>query len=586
MSAAGAAPGGRGGPGRGGQGDGRGTGTGTLTRGDRLLGWVERTGNRLPEPFLLFVGLFVVIAAVSTLGAALGVSVTVPGSDDAVPVRGLLTGEGLTWLTTNLGANFIGFPPLLTVLTILLAVGVAERSGLLSAIIRLLFHSAPPWALPYVVGAVGVTSSVMSDTAFVIVPPLAAMVFRAAGRHPVAGLLGGFAAAGAGYSTSFVVTSLDALFAGITTAVAQVLPDPGAPVTAVSNYFYNVTSAAVLTVVTGLVITRVLEPRLERLGVPREQVEDEEDAGAVGAAVAADGSGPGAAPSPAAREGGGRPGRRSAVAGTEEEPGTDAEDPSAELTPRERRAVGAAVLAGLLAAAVMLVAVLVPDSPWRAEDGGYLPSSPLLDSIVFIVFVMFAVPGLVYGRVSGSLASGADVPRFMQGAIRDLAPFIALAFVLGNFIALFTWSGVGTWLAVEGAAGLEAIGLTGYPAVLCFVLLASVLNLFIISGSSLWTLMAAVFVPLFALLGFEPAFTQGAFRVGDSATQILTPLNPYMIVLLTMLRRYEPEAGLGSIISRMLPFTVFFWLAWVVVLTVFFLTGTPLGPGSGVRLPG
>jgi len=587
VSAAGAAPAGGGGAGRGGQGDG--TGAGALTRGDRVLGWVERTGNKLPEPFLLFVGLFVLIALVSTLGAVLGVSVTVPGSDDAVPVRGLLTGEGLTWLTTNLGANFINFPPLLTVLTILLAVGVAERSGLLSAIIRQMFHSAPPWALPYVVGAVGVTSSVMSDTAFVVVPPLAAMVFRAAGRHPVAGLLGGFAAVGAGYSTSFVVTSLDALFAGITNAVAQVLPDPGTTVNAISNYFYNLTSAVVLTVVTGLVITRVLEPRLERTGVPREQVEEEQEADAVGAAAAAGGSGPGAAPSPAAREGAGREGRRSAAEGAEEETGAGSGaapgDPSAPLTARERRAVRAAVVAGLLAAAVMLVAVLLPDSPWRGEDGGYLPESPLLDSIVFVVFVMFFVPGLVYGRVSGSLTTGADVPRFMQGAIRDLAPFIALAFVLGNFVALFTWSGVGTWLAVEGASGLESIGLTGYPAVLCFVLLASVLNLFIISGSSLWTLMAAVFVPLFALLGFEPAFTQGAFRVGDSATQILTPLNPYMIVLLTMLRRYEPEAGLGSIISRMLPFTVCFWLAWVAVLTLFFLTGTPLGPGSGVRLP-
>jgi aminobenzoyl-glutamate transport protein len=172
----------------------------------------------------------------------------------------------------------------------------------------------------------------------------------------------------------------------------------------------------------------------------------------------------------------------------------------------------------------------------------------------------------------------------MVGAVRDLAPFVALAFVLGNFIALFTWSGVGTWLAVSGAGALEDLGLTGYPVVLLFVLLASLLNLVIISGSSLWALMAAVFVPLFALLGFEPAFTQAAFRVGDSATQVLTPLNPYMIVLLTMLRRYEPQAGLGSIISRMLPFSVTFWLAWVAVLTLFYVTGTPLGPGAGIRL--
>jgi aminobenzoyl-glutamate transport protein len=529
---------------------------GPAGRGDRFLGWVERTGNKLPDPFVLFLGLFVLVALVSTAAALADVQVTVPGADEPVVVRGLLTGEGLTWLTTNLGANFIGFPPLLTVLTILLAVGVAERSGLLGAVVRLAFHSAPPWALPYVVGVVGVTASVMSDTAFVVVPPLAAMVFRAAGRHPVAGLLGGFAAAGAGYSTNFLVTSLDALFAGITNATAAVLPDPGTTVTPISNLFFNVVSAAVLSVVTGLVISRVLEPRLERLGVPRERQAEEVDEGVVG------GAGEAAADTP-----------------VDVEEGQD-------LTPEERRACRHAGVAALVTAVVMLVAVLLPGSPWRGEGGGYLPESPLLDSVVFIVFTMFLVPGLVYGRSIGTLRTGADVPRFMVGAVRDLAPFVALAFVLGNFIALFTWSGVGTWLAVSGAEGLEAIGLTGYPVVLLFVLLASLLNLIIISGSSLWALMAAVFVPLFALLGFEPAFTQAAFRVGDSATQVLTPLNPYMIVLLTMLRRYEPQAGLGSIISRMLPFSVTFWLAWVAVLTLFYVTGTPLGPGAGIRLDG
>ncbi|ROP43771.1 AbgT family transporter [Pseudokineococcus lusitanus] len=528
---------------------------GPAGRSDRFLGWVERTGNRLPDPFVLFLGLFVLVALVSTAAALADVQVTVPGADEPVVVRGLFTGEGLTWLTTNLGANFIGFPPLLTVLTILLAVGVAERSGLLGAVVRLAFHSAPPWALPYVVGVVGVTASVMSDTAFVVVPPLAAMVFRAAGRHPVAGLLGGFAAAGAGYSTNFLVTSLDALFAGITNATAAVLPDPGTTVTPVSNLFFNVVSAAVLSVITGLVITRVLEPRLERIGVPRERQAEEADEGVVGGA-----------------------------GGAEDAP-VDVEE-GQDLTPEERRSVRRAGVAALVTAVVMLVAVLLPGSPWRGEGGGYLPESPLLDSVVFIVFTMFLVPGLVYGRSVGTLRTGADVPRFMVGAVRDLAPFVALAFVLGNFIALFTWSGVGTWLAVSGAGALEDLGLTGYPVVLLFVLLASLLNLVIISGSSLWALMAAVFVPLFALLGFEPAFTQAAFRVGDSATQVLTPLNPYMIVLLTMLRRYEPQAGLGSIISRMLPFSVTFWLAWVAVLTLFYVTGTPLGPGAGIRLDG
>lgn len=241
-------------------------------------------------------------------------------------------------------------------------------------------------------------------------------------------------------------------------------------------------------------------------------------------------------------------------------------------------------MSGLLLAVLLTVAFVLPDSPWRNEEGGFLPTSPLLNSITFIVFILFIVPGLVYGMVVGTVASGKDVPKLMGQALNDMMSFLVLAFILGQFIALFNWSGLGSWIAVAGAEGLEAINMTGYPAILLFILLASVLNLFIISGSSLWTLMAAVFVPMFALLGFEPAFSQAAFRVGDSATQILTPLNPYMIVLLTMLRKYEPEAGFGTIIARMIPFSVVFWLSWAIILSVFFFADLPLGPGNGIMI--
>ncbi len=520
------------------------------TRGslsDRLLGSIERVGNKLPDPFMLFLILFLVVAVVSTAMAAANVVVTVPGATEETVIKGFFTAEGMSWFTTTLGTNYLGFPPLATVLPILLAVGVAEKSGLLSALIRKVFGSAPRWALPYAVGFVGVTGSIMSDAAFVVIPPLAALVFKAAGRHPVAGLLGGFAAAGAGYSTSMLVTSLDALFAGITTAVTETLPNPGSPVNPLSNYFFNVASSIVLIVLAGFIIDKILEPRLRRQDVPTEETADDEDGSAA------------VAPVPAL---------------------------SSTLTAAERRGVLWAVVAGAVVAALILTGALLPDSPWRNEDGGYLPKSPLLSSIVFIVFIMFTVPGLVYGKITGSIASGGDVPRVMGASIKDMSGFLVLAFILGQFIALFNWSGIGNWLAVAGASGLESIGLTGYPAIIGFILLASLLNLFIISGSAMWTLMASVFVPMFALLGFEPAFIQGAFRVGDSATQILTPLNPYMIVLLTMLRKYEPSAGLGTVIARMLPFTVLFWLAWVGVLTVFYVLGLPMGPGNGIYIDG
>ncbi|WP_308471672.1 AbgT family transporter [Arthrobacter sp. ZGTC212] len=346
--------------------------------------------------------------------------------------------------------------------------------------------------------------------------------------------------------------SLDALFSGITTAVTETLPNPGSPVNPLSNYFFNVASSIVLILLAGFIIDKILEPRLRRQDVPTEEIADDE------AQI------PGALPSTTL-------------------PSTAL---SSTLTSVERRGVIRAVVAGAVVAAVILTGVLLPDSPWRNEDGGYLPKSPLLSSIVFIVFIMFTVPGLVYGKITGTIASGKDVPRVMGSSIKDMSGFLVLAFILGQFIALFNWSGIGNWLAVAGASGLESIGLTGYPAIIGFILLASLLNLFIISGSAMWTLMASVFVPMFALLGFEPAFIQGAFRVGDSATQILTPLNPYMIVLLTMLRKYEPQAGLGTVIARMLPFTVLFWLAWVGVLTVFFVFGLPMGPGNGIYIDG
>ncbi len=513
---------------------------------DKILNGVERAGNKLPEPFMLFLILFAVTGVVSTAMAWADVEVTVPGSDEATVIKGLFTGEGLTWLTTTIGENYIGFPPLVTVLPILLAIGISQHSGLLAAAIRKLFGSSPSWMLPYVVGFVGVVSSIMADSAFVVVPPLAALVFKAAGRHPVAGLLGGFAAAGAGYSTNIFPTSLDALFAGITTSVMDALPDfEFTSVNPVSNWFFNIASSLVLGFVAGFIIDRILEPRLNRQGIGRDEITEE---------------------------------------GEVATSGESAEQMRAELSPTENKGLIAAVIAAVVLTAIVLAATLVPASPWRNEDGGFLPESPLLDSIVFLVVAYFIVLGLTYGIVVGTLRSTKDAVAMMTESLKEMLPFVVLAFILGNFIALFNWSGIGTWIAVTGAAALEGIGLTGFPAVLGFILLASCLNLFIISGSGMWAIMAAVFVPMFALIGYEPAFTQAAFRVGDSATQVITPMNPYMIVLLGMLRKYEPGAGLGSLMARMLPFVVPFWLVWTVILAVFFFADLPLGPGNGIFL--
>ncbi|MCG7424213.1 AbgT family transporter [Kocuria rhizophila] len=531
--------------------------------GDRFLTGIERVGNKLPEPFALFTILFLITAVVSTAMAWAGVVVQVPGKEDPVAIQGLFTGDGIAWFTTTLGENYIGFPPLVTVATILLAIGIAEKSGFLAAAIRFTIGSAPRWMLPYTVGFVGVVGSIMADSAFVVIPPLAALAFKAAGRHPVAGLLGGFAAAGAGYSTNIFPTSLDALFAGITNAVIPTVPalaETATEVNPLSNYYFNIVSALVLSLVAGWVIDKIVEPRVERAGVSRDEVSPETQQLMTDT-------------------------RAIRIVGDEQTVAESQEpDVEAALSPREKKALLWGGVTFVLIGVVLAVFALVPNSPWRNEDGGFLPKSPLLSSIVFIIFAFFSVSGYVYGRVAGTVRGYKDVPVMMGAALKDMTSFLVLAFVLGQFIALFNWSGIGSWIAVSGATALENAGVTGFPVIIGFILLCSLLNLFIISGSSMWTLMAAVFVPMFGILGFEPAFIQAAFRVGDSATQVMTPLNPYMVVLLTMLRKYEPSAGLGTVMARMIPFVVPFWVVWVIILVVFYVFGLPLGPGVGIMI--
>ena len=541
---------------------------------EKVLGGIERVGNKLPEPFTLFTLLFLVTAIVSTVMAWNHVILEVPGAKEPVAIKGFFSAEGLTWFTTTIGENYIGFPPLLTVITILLAIGIAEKTGFLSAAIRFSIGSAPRWVLPYAVGFIGVASSIMADTAFLVLPPLAAMAFKAAGRHPLAGLLGGFAASGAGYSTNFIPTSLDALFAGITNAVIPSVPalaENAHEVSAMSNYYFNVASAAILGIVAGLVIDKILEPALVRDKISTVEIPEETE----------DTKSDDFTPSTRAQR----------LVVQEQAPPTSATSIVAEtaeshaLNTRERKALLWGTIAFILVGIAILAAVLPPSSPWRNEAGTFLPKSPLLSSIVFIIFIFFSISGYVYGRVIGTVRGFKDVPGLMGEALKDMIGFLVLAFVLGQFIALFNWSGLGSWIAVSGANLLQSLGWSGFPVIFVFIVLCSILNLFITSGSGMWTLMAAVFVPMFGILGFEPAFIQGAFRVGDSATQIVTPMNPYLFLVLGMVRKYDPQAGLGTMMARLLPFVITFWVAWLAVLFLFYIFAIPLGPGAGIMLP-
>lgn len=543
---------------------------------DRVLGLIERGGNRLPHPFFLFTGLFAILAVLSTVLVALGTTVTVPGSDKTLEIHGLFTGEGITWLLANVIPNFTGFPSLGTVLLMMMAVGVAERTGLLEAAVRISIARAPKRLLPYVVAFVACQAHLMSDIAMIVIPPLAALAFKVAGRNPVAGLIGAFASVCAGYAAGFTIGALDALYVGITEKGAAVLPDvAGVETHILINYFFTATASVILALLGGFLTDRVLEPRLPQpTGDGTTDPDTETDPGtdteaASGTDTASDPASDGA-PAPATREQ--PPG--AALAG----------EVSTTVTPREKRGLLLALLAVVSYAAIVLTGWLVPGSPLRGEGGALVPS-PVLDGVVPLLFVAFLLAGAVYGVCVRTLKSADDVPKIMAQSVTGMSGYIVLIFMISQVIGLFEWSNVGTLLAVKGAALLKTAGLTGFTGILLFVLLVCLLNLFITSGSALWSLMAPVFVPTFMLLGMEPALTQAAFRIGDSATQMITPMNPYLFLALALLRRYEPGAQLGTLLSRLAVFTVPFLAAWLAVLGIFYLADLPLGPGAGIHLP-
>ena len=515
--------------------------SGRPSRLDRLFNFIERIGDRIPDPFMLFVYLTIMLALVSTLAATWGVSVRIPGETSAIPVRGILTTDGIVWWLENFVQNFIGFPPFGTVLVMLIAVGVAERSGFLSSAVRVSFARAPRRLLPYVVAFIACQGHVMSDPAVIVIPPLAALVFKAAGRHPAAGLLGAYACVNSGYAGGIFIGALDALLQGITQKVIAIVPQGAGMTTSITmNYFFAAVSGLILPLVGGFLIDRVLEPRLGSWQDP--------DAGAN-----PDGA-----------------------------PRGDREDEE-RLDSGKLRAVSLSLGALALYVLIALFLWLVPGSFLRGPGGRLIPS-PFISGVVPLIMGAFLVSGLTYGMVAGTIRRARDVPQMMATAVKDMSGYIVFIFAAAQFIGLFTWSNLGTLLAVRAAEGLERAHLTGFAGVLGLVVIATAANLFITSGSALWSLLAPVMIPAFMLLGYDPAFIQAAYRIGDSTTQTITPLNAYTYVMLDYVRRYQPETTLGTMLARLSVFVLPFWIVWVMILAVFYFGDLPVGPGAGVRL--
>jgi aminobenzoyl-glutamate transport protein len=471
--------------------------------------------------------LLVVLA--SGLAARLGVEVAHPGTGEAVRPVSLMTLEGVHRMLTSLVANFTSFAPLGTVLVAMLGIGVMEGSGLIGTGLRLLVLSAPRRLLTFVIVFAGIVSNTAAEVGYVLLVPLGGMIFLSAGRHPVAGLAAAFAGVSGGYSANLLLGTVDPLLAGLTQEAAHIV-QPGYLVNPACNYYFMAVSTFVLGAAGTWVTEKVVVPRLGAYSGPQAGERLERLSGA------------------------------------------------------ERRGLRWAGGAAALFVAVLALGTVPADGFLRDRATGDLLHSPFLSGIVAFIFLGGTLTGIAYGAGAGTIRSDADVMKGMGSAISSLGGYLVLVFFAAQFVAYFNWTQLGLIVAVEGARALEASGLGGPPLMLGFVVLTACLNLFMGSASAKWAVMAPVFVPMFMLLGHSPELVQAAYRVGDSSSNVISPMMSYFALIVAFFDRYQAKTGIGTVVATMLPFTLAFLLAWSLLLGAWMLLDLPLGPGAGLRL--
>ncbi|MBD1221131.1 AbgT family transporter [Virgibacillus halodenitrificans] len=493
----------------------------------RILNKVEWLGNRLPDPFMLFASLAILVILLSWIIASFDVTFLQPGEEKPVAIKSLVSAEGIQYMLISMLENFVGFKPLGIVLAIMLGIGLADKVGLIETFIKSTILKAPKGLITYAVIFIGILGNLAADAAFVIIPPLAAMVFYNVGRHPLAGLAAGFAGVGSGFTANIIVSNTDAVLSGISAEVMGTL-DTAVTVTPVDNYYFMLVSVILLSVTGALITEKIVEPRLGKY------------------------------------EG-------------------DLQKDFEPVQSIEKRGLRNAAFAALAYIGLLLIVIFWQDSPLRNENGGMVPS-PFLKGIVPIIMLFFITVGIAYGITTKKITSSKSIPAFMGEAMKDLSGFIVLIFAAAQFIAYFEWTNIGTWLAVSGASFLENAGITGIGVVIAFVLLTAGLNLIIFSGSAQWALESPIFLKMFYFLDYHPAFIQAAYRIADSSTNIITPMNPYFVIVLAFMKEYDKKAGIGTLIALMLPYGLIFLLVWILLLLVFVFLGIPFGPGIGVHL--
>lgn len=500
---------------------------------DRMLGGIERVGNKLPDPVTLFVILACSVVVISGICSAAGVSAVHPGTGEVITVTNLFSKSGFRMMWSKAVTNFSGFAPFGMVLVAVIGSGAAEKSGFLATLMHKLLAGAPPALVTFAIIFVGINGNIAGDAAFVIMPPLAALIFLGIGRHPFLGMFTAFAAVSAGFCANIALGMSDALAYGFTEAAARMI-DSNYTASPAINYYFLIVSCITLSIVGTFVTEKFMAPRFANADLTKYNFDAS----------------------------------------------------STKLTPEQNKGLKAAGIAFVIFIAIFILMCVGPDPLLADPETKSLMASksPFMSGIIVSVALMLFVPGAVYGFASGQFKSDKDLFGAIIEAFKDITPYILLCFFCAQFTSYFNWSNLGSVIAIKGAAFLKAIHFTGIPLLIGMVIVSCIVNIFIGSASAKWAILAPVFVPMMMYMNFDPAATQIAYRIGDSITNPLSPLFYYFPLILGFARKYEKDTGMGTVIANMVPYSLSFSVVWIIQLIVWAALRLPLGPGGSIFL--
>ncbi|MCF6169383.1 MAG: AbgT family transporter [Bacteroidales bacterium] len=496
----------------------------------RFLNVTEKVGNALPHPATLFALFAASILLLSGVAAYFGWDAVHPTTGETIAPVNLLSKEGLHRVMLEMVHNFTSFAPLGIVLVAMLGIGIAESSGLIGAGIRLLVISAPKRWMTFVIVLAGILSNTASDIGYVLLIPLSGTIFLSMGRNPLLGMAAAFAGVSGGFSANLILGTIDPLLAGLSEEAAHIL-DPAYEVNATANYYFMVVSTFVIAAAGTLVTEKIIAPRLG------------------------------------------------------EYTGGELPEEIKKLDKGEKRGLRWAGIVSLVLAALILWGTVPENGFLRGADGSIL-RSPIIKGVIALLFIFSAAAGMAYGFASGRFKNDGDVVAGMATAIKTLSVYIVLVFFAAQFVAYFKWSHLGEILAINGAIFLKSIDIGTIPLLLMFIILAGTINMAMGSASAKWAIMAPVFIPLFMELGYSPELSQVVYRIGDSVTNLISPMMSFFALIIAFFQRYDKSASIGTIISTMLPYTFVFFIVWSILLLIWVYFGWPLGPGATLYYPG